>query len=490
MMLNEDGEDNDQWEASHDEEDKPLSHRSKEQKPQKENEGTKLNPFLAESNSRDSKEFYQRPDVTSEPEPKGKHQEDVNRPQMSAHFESLKNYKEHKASIGRSGAIHKKTEETGSMGKSNSANAFHLQKEVDEPFETERVPLSREEIPAESSENFLGNQSFKNEENLPSFGKGLDYSQNMEDGNPRLNSEYTEANPLRSVVDQSHNGLEESLSQLQNSRGKKSERVLNSEPSEHDGKMVLYSLMESEKGADTSGDLPIKRKEFELGRFSLQNNTIQEEEIESSIPSYKMASERGSKRGITPDFNQGSSLNGQLFSSQVDPHNDSQENDMRLKNQSSERNVPASDKKEKGPLERQKSKNSEDGHEQEVDIFAQDDDEEELKWKKKLFYKILENWVFSLFVGVITIYSLFSDDFKVLFFEKSADTTFNILNIIAFFTFAFEILAGFFGKPGYKWSFFFWLDIISTVSIVLDITWLAETVLVGGGYFFSLSFSL
>lgn len=142
--------------------------------------------------------------------------------------------------------------------------------------------------------------------------------------------------------------------------------------------------------------------------------------------------------------------------------------------------------------ERQKSNNSEKDNpepnevvqgqnkEREVDIFAHLDDDEESKRLKNPFNIILENIFFTIVIALITIYSLFSEDIKILFTQKGADIVFNILNIIALVLFSVEIIFGFIGKPVYRWSFFFWLDIISTVSMLLDLTWISNEF--NGGY--------
>jgi hypothetical protein len=121
-----------------------------------------------------------------------------------------------------------------------------------------------------------------------------------------------------------------------------------------------------------------------------------------------------------------------------------------------------------------------DEKQRDVDIFAHLEDEDDLK-KKHVLNIILENPFFSALIGIVTIYSLFSEDIKFLFTEKRADIVFNILNIIALVLFSFEILLGFIGKQNYRWSFFFWLDIISTVSMLLDLTWISNEF--SGGYF-------
>lgn len=90
--------------------------------------------------------------------------------------------------------------------------------------------------------------------------------------------------------------------------------------------------------------------------------------------------------------------------------------------------------------------------------------------------KILDNWVFQLIVSFFTLYALFGDDLRILAFSKSSDVVFNILSIIAMAGFFIEIILSVCVKSDYLNSFFFWLDLISTVTLVLDLTWVNESI--------------
>ena len=70
---------------------------------------------------------------------------------------------------------------------------------------------------------------------------------------------------------------------------------------------------------------------------------------------------------------------------------------------------------------------------------------------------------------IITIYALFGDDIRVLVTNKDGDPIFWILNIIALISFGIEIILSSLSKPNYFNGFFFWLDFISTLSLLLDI---------------------
>ena len=74
-------------------------------------------------------------------------------------------------------------------------------------------------------------------------------------------------------------------------------------------------------------------------------------------------------------------------------------------------------------------------------------------------------------VGV-TLYSLFFDDLRVLVTPKSADDYFFGVSTFALVIFAVEILLQCFAFQGYLGNFFFWLDLVATMSMVSDIDWI------------------
>lgn len=70
---------------------------------------------------------------------------------------------------------------------------------------------------------------------------------------------------------------------------------------------------------------------------------------------------------------------------------------------------------------------------------------------------------------IITVYALIGDDIRILSYERKDDVVFMWLNVITLSLFTLELLLSSVGIQGYFGSFFFWLDSISTLSIVLDI---------------------
>mmetsp|Transcript_24063 Transcript_24063/g.74800 ORF Transcript_24063/g.74800 Transcript_24063/m.74800 type:complete len:943 (-) Transcript_24063:56-2884(-) len=84
---------------------------------------------------------------------------------------------------------------------------------------------------------------------------------------------------------------------------------------------------------------------------------------------------------------------------------------------------------------------------------------------------------FSVLTTVLTLYALFGDDMRLLFTEKPSDPIFDGVTVACIVIFAIEILACSVGKAGYFLGFFFWLDLASTMTLLVDITPVAERLL-------------
>ena len=81
----------------------------------------------------------------------------------------------------------------------------------------------------------------------------------------------------------------------------------------------------------------------------------------------------------------------------------------------------------------------------------------------------------TIFMAAVTLFALFGDDMRLWFTDKPADPVFFVLLIFSIICFTAEILVNscVVDDPPYKYQFFFWLDIIATISIVPDVEWLA-----------------
>lgn len=81
----------------------------------------------------------------------------------------------------------------------------------------------------------------------------------------------------------------------------------------------------------------------------------------------------------------------------------------------------------------------------------------------------------------MTIYSLFADNIRIMTTRESADTGFDVVTITALCIFAIEIVMCMVERKDYTFSFFFWLDVLSTVSMILDINMLTNVMFNSGG---------
>jgi len=87
---------------------------------------------------------------------------------------------------------------------------------------------------------------------------------------------------------------------------------------------------------------------------------------------------------------------------------------------------------------------------------------------------LIDSWQWSIFMTVVTIYTLFFDDIRVACIPKSADDAFYTITCLCFALFLFEIILASIYQPKYWMSFFFWLDILATFSMVFDIGWIMD----------------
>eukprot|EP00639_Heterosigma_akashiwo_P012806 CAMPEP_0206363712 /NCGR_PEP_ID=MMETSP0294-20121207/1766_1 /ASSEMBLY_ACC=CAM_ASM_000327 /TAXON_ID=39354 /ORGANISM="Heterosigma akashiwo, Strain CCMP2393" /LENGTH=305 /DNA_ID=CAMNT_0053809131 /DNA_START=79 /DNA_END=994 /DNA_ORIENTATION=+ len=119
------------------------------------------------------------------------------------------------------------------------------------------------------------------------------------------------------------------------------------------------------------------------------------------------------------------------------------------------------------------------------------------KLKNYINEKILGNPGISGTMTLLTIYALYGDDTRVYSSPPSGDIVFAWMSSIAFFCFIIELLLSCFAKPGYfQWngflkgeersrktfykylqigSFYFYLDLIATVSLIVEIPWIYST---------------
>jgi hypothetical protein len=121
-----------------------------------------------------------------------------------------------------------------------------------------------------------------------------------------------------------------------------------------------------------------------------------------------------------------------------------------------------------------------------------------LEKAKKNVEAVAESSQAMVVMGILTMWTLFQGDIRLAATEKDADLPFQVIISICFFLFATETLLQCFYKEGYlnlpswngeeqedfiqKWkrrftfgSFYFWMDIVATFTLVMDMDWMLDS---------------
>lgn len=92
--------------------------------------------------------------------------------------------------------------------------------------------------------------------------------------------------------------------------------------------------------------------------------------------------------------------------------------------------------------------------------------------------EFIEGKYVIMFMSSVTLFALFGDDFRLWFTSKDADYYFYGGLSLSFLLFTVEIFINSCVIDDFKYSFFFWLDIIATLSLINDIGWVIDFILV------------
>jgi hypothetical protein len=95
---------------------------------------------------------------------------------------------------------------------------------------------------------------------------------------------------------------------------------------------------------------------------------------------------------------------------------------------------------------------------------------------KKRLIGMLEGAVVTLVMSTVTLFALIGDDIRLWSFSKSSDPIFLVLMVLSMIMFTAEIIMTTVVIDGFKYSFFFWLDIIATASLIPDIDWIRDAI--------------
>ena len=92
----------------------------------------------------------------------------------------------------------------------------------------------------------------------------------------------------------------------------------------------------------------------------------------------------------------------------------------------------------------------------------------------------MNHWGFEALIIALIVFTMIGDDFKIAFLSISVDGVFNIITILAMVIFTFEIIVNSIIQSDYFNSFFFWLDIITSLTLIFDISWVMESMIFSG----------
>jgi hypothetical protein len=98
--------------------------------------------------------------------------------------------------------------------------------------------------------------------------------------------------------------------------------------------------------------------------------------------------------------------------------------------------------------------------------------EDEKKDLKKSISNVLDSNIELLIMAIFTSFALFGSDLKVIFLRPNDDDIFNGIYLFVLILFLVEFLCNWYVKPSYVSTFFFWLDLMSIMSMFLEIDWI------------------
>jgi hypothetical protein len=88
----------------------------------------------------------------------------------------------------------------------------------------------------------------------------------------------------------------------------------------------------------------------------------------------------------------------------------------------------------------------------------------------KKIQDFIDGKIVAVTMAVVTVWVLFGDDIRLVSTNKSADEGFEVSFLICLVLFILEIIANSIFISDYKFTFFFWLDVIATISLLPDIS--------------------
>ena len=92
--------------------------------------------------------------------------------------------------------------------------------------------------------------------------------------------------------------------------------------------------------------------------------------------------------------------------------------------------------------------------------------------QRKRYRKIIDSLIYRVLLFFFTFYVLFGDDLRHFIANKATDNIFYVITLFALIFFILDIVLLCLIYKTYRLSLLFWLDVISTLSLIFDLGWL------------------
>lgn len=86
--------------------------------------------------------------------------------------------------------------------------------------------------------------------------------------------------------------------------------------------------------------------------------------------------------------------------------------------------------------------------------------------------RIINNKMFAVMISFLVVYKLIYPDIKMMWISKSFDWFSYSMSAFCMVVFATEMIMQCIVVEGYFLQFFFWVDFVSTITIIADIGWI------------------
>ncbi|CAG9331978.1 unnamed protein product [Blepharisma stoltei] len=117
-----------------------------------------------------------------------------------------------------------------------------------------------------------------------------------------------------------------------------------------------------------------------------------------------------------------------------------------------------------------------DNHNKAFTLSPKSNEKSKPRWKVCLS-KALDHWVVQTFMMMLTLWALFADDIRLWATPMSVDEDFYTMTTICLSFFGVEIILSSISRDNYFNSFYFWLDIIATITMAFDVGWIWNSML-------------